>query len=168
MKAYDRELEDIQEELQEVRAKKKDKKPRQRKDWYGLVYCDDNGWASIIGNNCQGVWLGKTEEIIPYLRSQYIDGEKVDSVLIAVENFWSVRKSQSCHLATEVDTPSVFTLKEQSNRATLLNNDTFRKLLDKQIKEGYGIPTIQSNLKKSGYEVPYRTLGRWVKRIKDN
>ena len=166
-KAYDKTFDEIQEELRVVRAKKKEGKPREKRDWYGLVYCDDNGWASIIGDNCEGVWLGETDEIIPYLKSKGIDGGKVDTVLIAVEEFWSVRKSQSCHLATETDTPSVFTLNEHSNRATLLDDDTFRKLLEKSIKEGYGVPTIQSNLKKAGYGVPYRTLGRWVKKMRN-
>ena len=168
MKAYDKTFNEIQEELEAVKAKKKNKKPREKRDWYGLVYCGDNGWTSIIGDNCQGVWLGKTNEIIPYLKSKHIDGEKVDSVLMAVEEFWSARKSQSCHLATEVDAPYVFPLNKQSNRATLLDNDTFRKLLEESIKEGYGIPTMQNRLKEAGYEVPYRTLGRWVKKMRGN
>jgi hypothetical protein len=83
-------IDEIKAELETIKAKKKANKPeRNKRDWYGLVYCNSNGWASIIGDNCEGIWLGKTSEIIPYLRSRHINGENVDMVLSAVRQLHS-------------------------------------------------------------------------------
>ena len=85
-----------------VKPKIERKEPRYKKDfWYGSVYCDSNGWSSIVGDKLEGVWLGKTDEIISYLKSRRIDGENVDMVLQATKEFWSEKKSQSYHLATK-------------------------------------------------------------------
>lgn len=83
-------IDEIKSELQTIRAKKEANQPdRGKRNWYGLVYCDSNGWASIIGDNLEGIWLGKTDEIIPYLRSRRIDGENVDMVLQAIKQLHS-------------------------------------------------------------------------------
>jgi hypothetical protein len=160
-------VDEIKAELEAVRAKKQDKPKREKRDWYGLVYCDDNGYASIVGRELKGIWLGKTEDIIPYLRSKNIDGENIDLVVQASKEFWSERKSQSCHLATESCTPCPITLIEKPNRATFKNNPEFSRLLEHLVSEDQGIPTIQGTLKAQGYDVPYRSLGRWVKKVRE-
>ena len=155
-----------------IKPKIEQEAPRYKKDfWYGLVYCDSNGYASIVGNQSsegvlEGVWLGKTDEFIPYLKSRRIDGENVDMVLQAAKEFWSEKKSQSCHLATKNGTGHISIPPAKPHRATLLKDPHFLSLLDSLISEGHGIPTIQKELKNRGYDVPYRTLGRWVNKRK--
>lgn len=152
-----------------VKPKIERKAPRYKKDfWYGSVYCDSNGWSSIVGDKLEGVWLGKTDEIIPYLRSKGIDGENVDMVLQATKEFWSEKKSQSYHLATENRQASGIRGRPKSHRITLKKDPLFLAYLDELISRGDGIPTIQKELKSKGYEVPYATLGRWVKERRDS
>lgn len=81
----------IKAELAAVRAQKA-KPERQSKSWFGLIFCDDNGYASIVGPELHGIWLGKTSEIIPYLKRKGIDGEYVDTVLQAVQDFRAEQK----------------------------------------------------------------------------
>jgi len=44
----------------------------------------------------------------------------------------------------------------------LRQSSQFLGLLDSLIAKGYGTPTIQSKLKEKGYDIAYRTLGRWI------
>ena len=82
---------ELLEQPNPIRAKADVEAPRYRKDsWYGLVYCDSNGWASIVGDKLEGVWLGKTSEFIPYLRRNGIDGENAAEVLRAYGQFHSL------------------------------------------------------------------------------
>lgn len=82
---------ELLEQPEPIRPKAEAEEPRYKKDyWYGLVYCDSNGWASIVGDKLEGVWLGKTSEFIPYLRRNGIDGENVAEVLRAYRQFHSL------------------------------------------------------------------------------
>lgn len=147
-----------------IKPKIEQEAPRYKKAfWYGLVYCDSNGWASIIGGNDNGIWLGKTDEFISYLKKRGIDGGNVDMVLQAVKEFWSEKKSQSCHLATKNGTGHISIPPAKPNRATFKNDPRFLSLLDSLIAEGCGLPTIQKRIKENGYDVAYRTLGRYIK-----
>ncbi len=161
---------EIEAEVKALRAKRdaeQAKKEEERKGWYGLVYIDSNGYASIVGNDSQGIWLGRADEIIPYLKKRGIDGKNIDNVLIAVKEFRSEQENQSCHLARENDTISVSIPPEKPNRATFRKDPLFLSLLDGLIAKGYGLPTIQKELKAKGFDVPYRTLGRWIKKHRD-
>ena len=196
-------IDEIKAELETIKSKKETNKPkRDKRDWYGLVYCDSNGWTSIIGHNLKGTWLGKTDEIIPYLKSRRIDGENVDMVLQAVRQIHSMEEpkpyerprffgmdgymplrpyqpvkakvgrprmaeSQSYHLATNNNTPSMFRRRRKSHRIILKEDSLFMASLDELISKGYGIPTIQKELKARSYDVAYATLGRWVKKRRD-
>jgi len=168
-------IDEVKAELEAVKAEKKAKaaerrkKEAEKKDWYGLVYCDKYGWCwieDLEDGEGKPVCLGRTEEFIPYLRERGIDGENVVSVLIASQEFLSERKSQSCHSAMENDTTSIITPRPESNRATFRKDPRFLSLLDGLIAKGYGLPTIQKELKAKGYDVAYRTLGRWVNKRK--
>lgn len=150
------------------RTKTREKSQYGKSFWYGEVYCDSNGWASIAGKTSpegafEGVWLGKTDEIIPYLKSRRINGEDVDIVLQAANEFRSEKKSQSCHLATKNGTGHISIPPAKPNRATFKNDPRFLRLLDSLIAEGCGLPTIQKRIKENGYDVAYRTLGRYIK-----
>ena len=166
-----RDIEKARQELAQVKEpvltkpKVTGEKPKWGKGfWFGLVYCDSYGHAWI--DNFEPVYLGKTDEVIPYLRSKRIDGENVDIVLQAVKEFRTEKKSQSCHLATGNDATSMITPESNPNRATFKDNPRFLRLLDELISKGYGTPTIQKELREKGYDVPYRTLGRWVNKRK--
>jgi len=136
-------VDEIKAELDEVRAKKAAKKGKEpepkKKDWYGLVYCDSNGYASIIGRDQKGIWLGKASEFIPFLKSRGITGENVDSVLSALEDFRAeqknqekttkaknsaprVSKTQSCHSAIKKPQRYISIPPPKPNRATFGNN----------------------------------------------
>lgn len=186
--AVDKSIDEINAELEEIRAKKKSKQPPPgKKDWYGLVYCDSNGYASIIGKNCQGIWLGRTDEVIPYLRKRHITGERVDTVLGAVEDFRAekqaellqgdlegprVIKNQSCHSAMKNQQPYISIPPPKTNRATfsgisLKNDVNLRGIFESLAKQDIGIPTIHKELSRQGYALPYRTVGRWVSKFRE-
>jgi len=190
-------VDEIKAELDNVRAKKKaeqkqaGKTPPEKKGWYGLVYCDSNGFASI-----DGIWLGESAEIIPYLKKQGINGENINSVLVAVEDFRvekreggilhkdfggpAVSKTQSCHSNTKSKKGYNSIPPQKTNRATLEDNPQnlasqhsfFKKdpklfeLLISLIGRDIGIPTIHRELNEHGYAVPYRTVGRWVAQMR--
>ena len=185
--AVDKSIDEIKAELEEIRAKKEAKQPPPgKKDWYGLVYCDSNGYASIIGKNCQGIWLGRTDEIIPYLKKRHITGERVDTVLGAVEDFrmekqadllqgdfsgLRVTKNHSCHSAIKNEQPYISIPPPETHRATfsgisLKNDAKLRGIFESLVKQDIGIPTIHKELAKQGYAIPYRTVGRWVSKAR--
>lgn len=182
---------DIKAQANALRSKRQadqEKKAKEKKDWYGLVYCDANGYASIIGPEGSGIWLGKSSEIIPYLKSRGIDGENVNSVFQAAEELQAeqkedqknqeipakaknkkprLSKTQSCHSATKKPQRYISIPPQKTHRATFLekslkNNTKLLKLLESLVKRDIGIPTIHRELNEQGYAVPYRTVGRWV------
>ena len=71
------------------RPKEKEESRYKKAFWYGEVYCDSNGYASILDSDLTGIWLGKTDELIPYLKSKGIDGGNYSMVLIAAKEFQS-------------------------------------------------------------------------------
>ena len=151
-----------------AKAKPEREEPIYKKDfWYGLVYCDSDGYASIVGRDLQGKWLGRTDEFIPYLKSKGIDGENVDRVLQASHEFRSEKKSHSCHLATETSGRPMASGGQKTIVATLKKDPHFLASLDALISQGKGIRVIHSELRSKGYEVPKRTLGRWINKRQD-
>jgi len=145
--------------------------PKYRKDsWYGLVCCDAYGhsWINdLVDGEAKSVYLGKTEEFIPYLKDRDIDGENVLRVLNALQQFRSEMDSHSCHLATKTDDTLVSTRGQNPIVANLKDNPQFLRLLERLVAQDKGIRVIHSELADSGYSVPLRTVGRWVKEIKD-
>jgi len=162
-------IDEIKAELETIRAKKAANKPeRDKRDWYGLVYCDPNGWASVIGDDLEGIWLGRTDEIIPYLKSRRINGQNTDMVLQAVKEFWSEKDSHSCHSRLESGNGHIIDHSAQPIVATFSKDPQFLRLLDRLISQGLGIRAIHSEVRSKGYEVPMRTLARWVKKRRDS
>jgi len=175
-------IEEIKAELEEVRAKKEATKSSPgKKDWHGLVYCDSNGYASIIGKNGQGIWLGKTDEIIPYLKKRHITGERVDTVLGAVEDFRAekqaetlqgdfagprVSKSHSGHSATKNQQPYITDQGNNSVVATFKHNPQFLGLLKALVARDIGVRVIHAELQAKGYNIPQRTVTRWVTKVR--
>jgi hypothetical protein len=144
---------------------KLDTEPKWGKDkYYGLVYCDSYGWAWITDLQLETICLGKTEEVTKVLKDRRVDTEDVAQVLQAVKEFQTEKKSQSYHLATKNGAGTVNGHGAKLHRITFKKNPQFLRLLDGLIKKGLGVPTIQRELRAKGYDVPYATLGRWVRK----
>jgi len=88
-------------------------------------------------------------------------------VLQAIKEFQSEFESQSYHLAMESHATPISTPPASPNRITFKGDPHFLASLNELIAKGYGIPTIQKELKAKGYDVAYATLGRWVKERRD-
>lgn len=185
--------EEIEAEVKALRDKKKAKqesREKQKKGWYGLVYCEGE-YASIIDfidGSAEAIYLGKTDEIIPYLKSREISGENINSVLLAAEDFRAeqknqekitktknltprVSKTQSCHSATKKTQRYISVPPPKLNRATFLKNSLkndakLLKILESLVQRDIGIPTIHRELNEQGYAIPYRTVGRWVAQMR--
>jgi len=90
-----KDIEKAREELTQAppvipsRPKEREKPQYKKAYWYGEIYCDSDGYASILDGDLEGVWLGKTDEFIPYLRSKGIDGGNMGLVFQAAKEFHS-------------------------------------------------------------------------------
>lgn len=134
--------------------------------WHGLIYCSPEGLAWIADTRLQNICLGKAEEISLILRKRKVDTENVLQVLQAIKEFRAEKKTQSYHLHSGNNGSGITTGLQKSYRINFKKNPQFINLLDGLIKKGYGIPTIQRELKTKGYNVPYATLGRWIAKRK--
>ena len=144
---------------------KLDTEPRWGKDkYYGLVYCDSYGSAWITDLQLETICLGRTEEVIKILKGRRVDAEDVAQVLQAIKEFRAEKKTQSYHLATRNGAVDNTGQAAKSHRITFKDSPQFLRLLDVLIKKGKGIPTIKRELKTKGYDVPYATLGRWIRK----
>jgi hypothetical protein len=125
--------------------------------WYGLIFVDSYGGAWI-----NDVFLGKVKEVLPVLRQHSIDLENSLAVLQAIKQFRSEIKSQSCHSNTKNDDTPIMIGSANFHRATFRNDPRFLASCEELISRGLGPPTIKKELKSQGYDVPYRTLARWI------
>jgi hypothetical protein len=85
--------------LAEAKSIAKPKRQTSRKasgQYWGLIYIDSYGsaWFYVKGEN---KWLGKSEEIVPMLRSARASPDDPVAVFEAIWRFRSESKSQSCH-----------------------------------------------------------------------
>ena len=88
-------VEEIKAELDAIKAKKEvAPKTREKPGYYGLIFCDDYGWCWLADDTLQTKCLGRTEEIIPYLKKRGITGEKVTEVFQAVREY--PREKKAC------------------------------------------------------------------------
>ena len=125
--------------------------------WYGLIFVDSYGEAWI-----NDIALGRAKEILPVLRQYGTDLEDPPAVPQVIKQFRSEIKSQSCHSNTKNDDTLIKIGSANFHRATFRNEPRFLASLDVLINQGLGLPTIQKELKAKGYDVPYRTLARWI------
>ena len=176
---------EIRTELEELRAKKAAKKAAApgKRDWYGLIYCSGSGWCSIADFDESGqvkpMWLGKTDEFIPYLRRRNIAGENITTTLAALEDFRAEKeqgdfaeptesKSHSGHLATKNLQHHITVGGEKSIVATLKQNPQLLGLLRAMVGQDLGVRTIHTQLVGKGYKIPQRTVTRWVSRLRSS
>ena len=124
-----------------------------------------------------------SDEFIPFLKSRGITGENVDSVLSALEDFWAEQKNQgkiakaknlaprvsknhSGHPNTKTPQPYIIDQGEKTIVATFKHNPQILSLLESLITRDIGVRTIHSKLKKKGYNIPQRTVTRWVSKMR--
>jgi len=118
--------------------------------WRDGIYCDSYGWSWGLDVKLNTICLGKTEQVLK--RESSFPGEKAN---------------HSCHSKLKNDAPSISSGGAKSIVATYRKEPRFLKLLEHLISKGYGIRTIRSELKAKGYEIPLRTLGRWIKQQRE-
>lgn len=182
-------VDEIKAELDAVKAKKEAEQaaPEKKKDWHGFIYCDAYGWCWIAdiekSGEVKNICLGRTEEFIPYLRRRGIDGTNVINVLIASQEFLTEKKNQvspgkgdfgtprekkshSGHSNTKNGKSYISIPPEKSIVATFKNNPQLLRLLEGLITQDIGVRTIHSQLRDKGYNIPQRTVTRWVSQMR--
>ena len=125
--------------------------PKYPKDfWRDGVYCDSYGWAWGLDENLSTICVGRTRDILKRESSFTRDNE-----------------NHSCHSKLKNNRPGISSGDRRFVVANLKNNPRFLKILRQFLAEGLGIRAIQSRLKVKGYEIPLRTLARWIKKQRE-
>lgn len=144
------EIEKARQVLLREESSKSKSIPRERKYgkdfWRDGVYFDSYDWCWGLDENLNSVCLGRTKDVL-----------KRES------SFPSEKENHSCHSKLKNDAPSISGGGAKSIVATYRKDPRFLKLLEHLISKGYGIRAVRSELKAKGYEIPLRTLGRWIK-----
>jgi hypothetical protein len=120
-----------------------------RSFWRDGVYHDSYGWAWGLDAHLRNICLGRTEEVVQRGKSR--PGQKV---------------SHSCHSKLRNAATNIPNGAGKSIVATLKKDPCFSRLLSRLIESGMGIRAIRTELKTKGYDIPLRTLGRWIQRQK--
>jgi len=128
--------------------------PKYPKDfWHDGIYCDSYGWAWGLDEHLETVCLGRTEN----LAASKNDFRGRTKIIVA----------NTHEIVANQNHPSLFIPPSKSIVATFKKDPRFLRLLERPISQGLGIRAIRSELKAKGYEVPLRTLGRWIKQHKE-
>jgi len=147
------EIEKARQELLEESSKSKSI-PRERKYakdfWRDGIYFDSYGWCWGLDVKLNTICLGKTEQVL-----------KRES------SFRREKENHSCHSKLKNDAPGISSGGAKSIVAIYRKDPRFLKLLEHLISKGYGIRAVRSELKAKGYEIPLRTLGRWIKQQRE-
>ena len=168
-------IDEIKAELEKVKAEKKPQPERQKRDWFGLVFCND-GWASVSDVNSNPIWLGKTDELIPFYKKRGFDGENIDLAIHLAKEFKEIPEGENPeptkpknhigHLATKNGKGYISIPSTKSILDTRKKDANFLRLLDNLIRQDLGVYRINSELKKRGYAINQRTLTRWINKRK--
>lgn len=118
--------------------------------WRDGVYFDSYGSAWGVDEKGNSVFVGRSKEVLK--RRSSFPREK--------ENY-------SCHSKLKNDAPGISSSAAKSIVATCRKDTHFLNLLGDLISKGYGIRVIRSQLKAEGYDIPLRTLGRWIKQQRE-
>lgn len=125
--------------------------PKYAKDfWRDGIYCDSYGWCWALAENLSTICLGKTEQVLKRESSFPRETEK-----------------HSCHSKLKNNRPSISSGGAKFVVATFRKDPRFLRLLEHLISKGLGIRAIRSELKAKGYEIPLRTLARWIEKQKE-
>ena len=147
------EIERARQELLREEASRPGPIPRQQMDprgfWRKGIYHDSYGWSWDLDKNLGTICLGRTEE-----------------VLQRESSFRREKGNRSCHSKLKTGAPSISGSGAKSVVASFRNDPRFLRLLRRLISQGYGIRTAHSKLTARGYEIPLRTLGRWIRQLR--
>ena len=121
--------------------------PKYPKDfWRDGVYCDSYGWAWGLDENLSTICVGRTKDILKRESSFTRDNE-----------------NHSCHSKLKNGRPSISSGDRRFVVATFRKDPRFLGLLEHLVSKGLGIRSTRAELKGKGYDIPLRTLGRWIK-----
>jgi len=121
--------------------------PKYAKDfWHDGVYCDSYGCCWGLDENLHTICLGKTKEVLKRENS-----------------FPSDNENHSCHSKLKNNRPSISSGGAKFVVATFKKDPRFLTIFEGLISKGLGIRATRSELKAKGYDIPLRTLGRWIK-----
>ena len=137
--------------------------------WHGLVYCEpySGAWiATFKDGEAVNVYLGEEKEVLRILRASDVNLDDPLAVLNTINQFRREKETASYHLRSENDGGAISIPSAKPHRIIFKNAPSFLALLDALIAEGAGVPTIRKRLREKGYNVPYATLGRWIKKRK--
>ena len=137
--------------------------------WRGLVYSEPYGGAWIAtfkDGEVVNVYLGEEKEVLRILRASGVNLDDPLAVLNTINQFRREKQSASYHLRSGNDARAVSIPAAKLHRIIFKNDPSFLALLDALIAQGAGVPTIRKRLREKGYDVPYATLGRWIKKRK--
>ena len=143
-------------QVEETATKQKSSstEPKYAKDfWRDGVYYDSYGWAWGLDENLDTVCLGRTENLL------VSENDFRGKSKIIVANTPKIVANQK--------QTSLFIPPSKSVVATFKNDPHFLRLLERLISQGLGIRAMHSELKGKGYEIPLRTLARWIKQHKE-
>lgn len=148
------EIEKAREQLLSEESSKAKSISRERKYakdfWRDGIYFDSHGWAWGLNENLRTICLGKTEQVLK--RGSSFPREK---------------ENHSCHSKLKTDAAGISSGGAKFVVATFKKDPRFLRLLEHLISKGYGIRAVRSELKTKGYEIPLRTLGRWIKQQRE-
>jgi hypothetical protein len=148
------EIEKARQVLLREESSKSTSIPRERKYrkdfWRDGLYFDSYDWCWGLDENLSNVCLGRTKDVL-----------KRES------SFRREKENHSCHSKLKNDAPGISSGGAKSIVATYRKDPRFLKLLQYLISKGHGIRAIHSELKAKRYQIPVRTLGRWVKQQRE-
>jgi len=138
-----------------------------KETWHGGIYCDSYGKCCGLDSNLGTIPLGKIEDVLAAIEGKDIDTHDGEAVLAAIREFRSGKDFHSCHSKLKNRRPRISPRGKKSIVATLKKDPDFVRLLEHLISQNLGIRAIHSELKARRYEIPMRTLGRWVRQRRD-
>jgi len=118
--------------------------------WRDGIYFDSYGSAWALDENLNSVYLGETKQVLK--RESSFPGDN---------------DSHSCHSKLKNGRPSILGGGANFVVATFKSDPRFLTIFEGLISKGLGIRATCSALKAKGYDVPLRTLGRWIKQRED-
>lgn len=128
--------------------------------WRGGIYCDPYGTAWGVDKSLKTVRLGRTDNILEATRD--IDRDNPQEIIQATNHHRDAEHFHECHSDVDMALP-IIGHGDIPIVATFKTDPHFVGLLERLISQEKGLRTIRSELKTNGYDIPLRTLGRWVK-----
>ncbi len=161
-------------------AKKKSDKPAEKQDYLGSVFfLDGNAWLDIDGDTRI---IGTEKEVRAAIKMYEIDPNEPSRVKNALVRYRRENTSPSYQSVSDCPAPCPITPGVEINRikceSTPPENRTTRlrpkddpmviNIIKDCISRDLGTPRTQEALQGQGYDIPYATVGRLIKKEREN